>query len=132
MSDRLCLGVSRSVRGRQWTYRHDPASLEAYAAETGLPLLQAALLSGRNVEPQDVEIFLSPTLKNSLPIEFDCRKADCGICIFKTLKGHKNLSQPTKKEADFLNAMQAHKDERLACQCRVMDDVEILMEDLDC
>lgn len=67
MSGRLCLGVSCSVRGRKWTYRYDPASLEAYAAETGLPLLQAALLSGRGVEPQDVEIFLSPTLKNSLP-----------------------------------------------------------------
>ncbi len=76
MSDRLCLGVSRSVRGRQWTYRHDPASLEAYAAETGLPLLQAALLSGRNVEPQDVEIFLSPTLKNSLPNPSDLVDAD--------------------------------------------------------
>ena len=67
MNDTLCLGVSRSIRGRKWTYRHDPAGLEAYASETGLPLLQAALLSGRKVAPQDVEIFLSPTLKNSLP-----------------------------------------------------------------
>lgn len=76
MSDSLCLGVSRSIRGRKWTYRHDPSVLETYASETGLPLLQAALLSGRNVEPVDVEIFLSPTLKNSLPNPSDLVDAD--------------------------------------------------------
>lgn len=67
MIDRLCLGVSRSIRGRKWTYRHDPTTLESFSMETGLPLLQAALLSGRNVKPSDVDVFLSPTLKNSLP-----------------------------------------------------------------
>jgi len=76
MSDNLCLGVSRSVRGRKWTYRHDPAALESYAAETGLPLLQAALLSGRNVEPEEVDGFLSPMLKNSLPNPSDLVDAD--------------------------------------------------------
>ena len=67
MSDKLCLDVSRSIRGRKWTYRHDPETLEGYASKTGLPLLQAALLSGRGVAVEDVETFLSPTLKNSLP-----------------------------------------------------------------
>jgi len=76
MSDRLCLGVSRSIRGRKWTYRHDPSELETYAAETGLPLLQAALLAGRDVAPEDVDIFLSPTLKNSLPNPSDLIDAD--------------------------------------------------------
>ncbi len=76
MSDRLCLGVSRSLRGRKWTFRHDPATLEGYAAETGLPLLQAALLSGRDVAPCDVDVFLSPTLRNSLPNPSDLVDAD--------------------------------------------------------
>lgn len=76
MNDRLCLGVSRSIRGRKWSYRHDPEVLETYAAETGRPLLQAALLSGRDVAPGDVEIFLSPTLKNSLPNPSDLVDAD--------------------------------------------------------
>ncbi len=67
MNDRLALGVERSIRGRKWTYRHDPATLEDYAADTGLPLFQAALLSGRDVDPQSVETFLKPTLRNSLP-----------------------------------------------------------------
>ena len=76
MIDRLCLGVSRSIRGRKWTYRYDPETLESYSMETGLPLLQAALLSGRNVKPCDVDVFLSPTLKNSLPNPSDLTDAD--------------------------------------------------------
>lgn len=67
MTQHLCLGVQRSVRGRKWTYRHNPTELEAYTSETGLPLLHAALLSGRNVEAHEVETFLKPTLKHCLP-----------------------------------------------------------------
>ena len=67
MSDKLCLGVTRSICGRKWTYRHNPEALESYASKTGLPLLEAALLSGRNVEPESVQAFLSPRLKTSLP-----------------------------------------------------------------
>ena len=76
MSDNLCLGVTRSIRGRQWTYRHNPETLESYASEADLPLLQAALLSGRNVEPEAVQTFLSPSLKNSLPNPSDLVDAD--------------------------------------------------------
>jgi len=76
MSDALCLGVSRSVKGRKWTYRHNPAGLESYAAAAGVPLLQAALLMGRDVDVEDVETFLAPTLKNSLPNPSDLMDAD--------------------------------------------------------
>lgn len=58
-------------------------------------------------------------------IEFDCRAADCGICVVKVLDGMANLSPPTAAEADFLKAMKADDDERLACQVRVFGDVEI-------
>ncbi len=60
--------------------------------------------------------------------EFDCRKADCGICIFKVLEGAENLSSPTEAEADFLRAMHADPNERLACQCRVFGDVDLEIE----
>ncbi len=63
------------------------------------------------------------------PIEFDCREADCGICIVRVLDGLANLSPHTKAEADFLKAMRADPDERLACQCRVMGDVSLKVED---
>ena len=75
-TETLCLGVTCSVRRRKWTYRHRPDDLEAYVATTNLPLLQAALLLGRDVEAEDVEIFLKPTLKNSLPNPSDLTDAD--------------------------------------------------------
>lgn len=68
-------------------------------------------------------------VKNTL--EFDCQKADCGICIFKVLEGHNNLSEPTDPEKDFLKAMRAGEGERLACQVRVFGPVRIEVEDFN-
>lgn len=62
------------------------------------------------------------------PIEFDCRKSDCGICIVRVLKGMEHLSKPGENEKDFLNAMRAEDDERLACQCRIFGDVSVRVE----
>lgn len=76
MTDRICLSVENSIRGRQWTLRHDPRRLESYAAETGLPLLQAALLLGRGVLSTDTDVFLAPTLRNSLPNPSSFQDAD--------------------------------------------------------
>ena len=61
------------------------------------------------------------------PIEFGCREADCGICSFKVLAGGENLSKPQLAERDFLQAIRADPDERLACQTRVLGDVSILI-----
>jgi len=66
--------------------------------------------------------------KHLTPIEFDCRKSDCGICIFNVSKGFENLSPVTAAEKDFLKAMRADSTERLACQCRVLGDVELVVE----
>ncbi len=63
------------------------------------------------------------------PIEFDCRKSDCGICIVHVLQGMENLSPPTEREADFLRAMHADPDERLCCQVRVFGDCHLQMDD---
>jgi ferredoxin len=62
------------------------------------------------------------------PIEFDCLKADCGICIVSVVNGSESLSQPTAAEAEFLKAMRAEPNERLACQCRVGGDVHLKIE----
>jgi ferredoxin len=67
--------------------------------------------------------------RNQTPIEFDCRDADCGICIFKLIKGSENLSPKTIKESEFLKAMRADPDERLACQVRLLGDATIEVED---
>src|SRR6476469_4197433 len=61
-------------------------------------------------------------------IEYDCKEADCGICLFRVVSGEGNLSLPTTREADFLRAMRCDPNERLACQCRVFGDVQIRVE----
>lgn len=76
MNSAICLNVSQSLQGRKWTYRYEPERLEAYAAATRLPLLQSALLLGRNVQQDAVDDFLVPTLKNSLPNPSDLMDAD--------------------------------------------------------
>ncbi|RZA10605.1 MAG: (2Fe-2S)-binding protein [Proteobacteria bacterium] len=61
-------------------------------------------------------------------IEYDCKEADCGICLFRVISGQENLSPPTVREADFLKAMRCDGDERLACQCRVFGNIQIRIE----
>lgn len=67
--------------------------------------------------------------KHQTAIEYDCRRADCGICIVTVEEGLQNLSEPTIAERDFLKAMRADANERLACQCRVFGDVQLFVED---
>jgi len=71
-----CLGVTSSFLGRRWRLRHDPSSLEEYSAKSGLPLLQSALLLGRDVAPSETFDFLTPTLRNSLPDPSSLQDAD--------------------------------------------------------
>lgn len=73
--------------------------------------------------------FQALSVLKKTPIEYDCRKADCGICIIRILKGKENLSPPTPPEQDFLKAMNADFDERLSCQCRVLGNITIALED---
>lgn len=61
-------------------------------------------------------------------IEYDCKEADCGICLVRVLKGIDNLSPITKREDDFLRAMRCDSEERLACQARVFGDVSLRVE----
>lgn len=72
---------------------------------------------------------LQALARHSQWIEFDCREADCGICICRVNAGAENLSPPTPPEADFLRAMHADANERLACQCRVFGDVSLDIDD---
>lgn len=75
--------------------------------------------------------FQALSCKSKTPIEYDCREADCGICIFKVIKNPENLSRLTFKEKEYLGALQAQSDERLACQARIMGDIEIELENFD-
>lgn len=71
--------------------------------------------------------FQALAAKFQTPLEFDCRKSDCGICLFKVSEGIENLSPKTESEKDYLKAMLADDSERLACQSRIMGDIKILL-----
>jgi single-stranded-DNA-specific exonuclease len=67
---RLFLGVERSASGRAWRDRLDErgtARALAIAQRHNLPELLARILAGRNVEAEDVEMFLDPTIKRLMP-----------------------------------------------------------------
>ncbi len=72
--------------------------------------------------------FQAVSAKYKAGIEYDCRASDCGICAIKIVTGQECLSPKTAAEADFLKAMGADDDERLACQTRILGDVKILVD----
>lgn len=67
--------------------------------------------------------------KNKIKIKAPCEKGKCGKCIVK-LKG-KNIPKPTKEEEKTLKKEQLDAGYRLACVCKIENDleVEILLED---
>ncbi len=72
--------------------------------------------------------FQALAARQSTALEFNCRAADCGVCIVKVRAGKEQLSPPKANEQDFLTAMHADPDERLACQCRVYGAVTVEIE----
>jgi single-stranded-DNA-specific exonuclease len=69
-ANRLFLGVARSASGRAWRDRLDEraaARALAIAQRHNLPELLARILAGRNVAIEEVDAFLGPTIKRSMP-----------------------------------------------------------------
>ncbi len=58
-------------------------------------------------------------------LTFGCRTATCGTCRVKVEGAEGSCSAPTPEERDFLRALNAPVDQRLACQLRVLGDLRI-------
>src|SRR5258708_3775027 len=68
--NRLFLEVEKSVCGRAWRDRLDERGTARALAMTqrhGVSELLARVLAGRNVEADDVELFLDPTVRRLMP-----------------------------------------------------------------
>ena len=68
--DRFFLGVERSLTGRAWRDRLDDrgsARALTIAQRHGLDELLARILAGRNVDVEEVDSFLDPTIKRLMP-----------------------------------------------------------------
>src|SRR5512132_4123277 len=69
-SDRHFLGVDQSLTGRAWRDRLDErgsARALTIAQRHGLDELLARVLAGRNVDPDQVDSFLDPTIRRLMP-----------------------------------------------------------------
>lgn len=62
-------------------------------------------------------------------ILFGCRDGACGACMVQVDHGAENLSTMGEDEKDFLETMNAHDHERLACQCVVHGDVTLTVSE---
>jgi ferredoxin len=58
-------------------------------------------------------------------ITFGCRSGSCGTCRIRVLAGQENCSAMAPEERDFLRALDAPCDHRLACQVTVAGNVEL-------
>ena len=58
-------------------------------------------------------------------LDFGCRDGVCGTCVVTVLRGTENLSPPDFKEKDTLENFDAEPGQRLACQVKILGDVEI-------
>ena len=99
---------------------NQPRSCIVTIQKDGVPDMHESLRRGLGLQALAVS--------KKIPIEFDCRQADCGICIVRVVSGQAHLSAPTEREADFLKAMRADSEERLSCQCRVNGDITVRVE----
>ena len=68
-SNRLFLGVERSACGRSWRDRLDERGAQALAIAQrhAMPEILARILAGRNVDIDEVDTFLDPTVKRLMP-----------------------------------------------------------------
>jgi 2Fe-2S ferredoxin len=49
----------------------------------------------------------------------------CASCKVHVLKGKKNLNRPNDQEIELADRNNLQSDERIACQCEVLGDIEI-------
>lgn len=62
-------------------------------------------------------------------LDFGCRDGVCGTCIMRVRAGAENLSPVTDEERDTLENFAAAPGQRLACQVKIVGDVEIEVQE---
>jgi len=83
----------------------------------------------QKVDVEAGESLVSIAQRTTTPLTFGCQEGDCGVCSVRLLSDRVSLSPKLDREEDFLRAMRAQPDERLACQCAVQSDATILVPD---
>ena len=79
-------------------------------------------------ENKKIEVKSGTSMQEALDgtgIIFGCTNGLCGVCIINVLEGMENISEKTKIEIEQLEFLNAEKNQRLACQCKINGDVKI-------
>lgn len=63
-------------------------------------------------------------------VHFACEDGRCGTCLVKVVKGLENLNDRTENEKKTLELLGAEENNRLACQCKIEKDGEIVIENV--
>jgi len=58
-------------------------------------------------------------------VTFGCGTGSCGTCRVRVVEGLEHCSEAGREEKDFLQALQAPPDHRLACKVCVKGNLEI-------
>jgi ferredoxin len=58
-------------------------------------------------------------------LTFGCRNGSCGTCRIRVRTGSEHCSAMAPEERDFLSALDAPEDHRLACQVRVEGNIDV-------
>ena len=58
-------------------------------------------------------------------IKFRCRVGACGSCRIEIKENIQNLNSYTNAEVKYFSKFPGNSNHRLACQCKVFDDVSI-------
>lgn len=68
-----------SLRGRIWDIKQPVASLQRQLESRGLPSLVAAILSSRGIKLEDLDAYMTPKIKTSLPDPSIFKDMDVGV-----------------------------------------------------
>ncbi len=60
-------------------------------------------------------------------MRFACGDGRCGICLVRIARGMEFLNEPSDREKMILELLKSEPDKRLACQCIVEGDGEIVV-----
>lgn len=92
MTDQAFLGVERSASGKRWELRPVDERLAAAIAQSrGLPDIVGRAIAGRGIGLEDIDAFLSPSLRDQMPDPMHLRGMDEGIArlVHAITKGEK-------------------------------------------
>jgi ferredoxin len=76
--------------------------------------------------PSGTELLDTARKNPELPLKFGCTRGECGVCAVKVVAGMEHLTKCSKQEQETLQRKGLGEDYRLACQCALNGDVEVV------